>query len=124
MQQLGAIPVDDERTTFRVWAPNARSVAVRVGDEVEQLSRDEDGTWFGDIAATNGDDYRFVVDGDAWPDPCSRFQPDGVRGPSRVVDTRRFEIAPGPELTLEELVLYELHVGTFSEVGTFDGAMP
>src|SRR5689334_9906959 len=124
MQKLGAIPLDDGRTTFRVWAPAARSVAVRIGAREEPLSRADDGTWCGDTAANDGDDYRFVVDGEAWPDPCSRFQPEGVRGPSRVVDTRRLDIAPGPALKLEELVLYELHVGTFSDEGTFDAVVP
>src|SRR5262249_38853761 len=67
----------------------------------------------------------FVLDGsDALPDPCTRFQPEGVRGPSRIVDTRRFAIAPRPRLALEELVLYELHVGTFTREGTFDAAIP
>jgi maltooligosyltrehalose trehalohydrolase len=124
MQKLGAVPIDDERTTFRVWAPDALEVAVRVGGEDRPLSREDDGTWSGDIAAADGDDYLFVVDAEAWPDPCSRFQPEGVRGPSRVVDTRRLEVAPGPELKLEDLVLYELHVGTFSDERTFDGAIP
>ena len=49
---------------------------------------------------------------------------EGIRGPSRVVDTSRFEIAPGPELARGDLVVYELHVGTFSDEGTFDGAIP
>jgi maltooligosyltrehalose trehalohydrolase len=66
----------------------------------------------------------FVVDGDDWPDPCSRDQPHGVRGPSRIVETAAFDIAPGPGLAIEELVLYELHVGTFSAAGTFDGVIP
>jgi maltooligosyltrehalose trehalohydrolase len=71
-----------------------------------------------------GDDYLYVLDGDkALSDPCSRFQPAGISGPSRVVDTR-YEIAPGPDLTLDDLVLYELHVGTFSDEGTFDGVVP
>src|SRR4051812_12680759 len=109
MQTLGAIPTGGERVEFRVWAPQAQSLAVRTGGRDEQLERADDGNWSGDVAAKDGDDYRFVVDGDAWPDPCSRFQPEGVRGPSRVADTRRFEIAPGPALTREELVLYELH---------------
>src|SRR5262249_54003224 len=78
MQTLGAVPVDDERTTFRVWSPNAQRLAVRVGGQDEELSRADDGTWSGDIVAKEGDDYRFVVDGGAWPDPCSRFQPEGV----------------------------------------------
>ena len=63
-------------------------------------------------------------DGADWPDPCSRWQPEGVLGPSRILDTIAFQIAPGPELALEELVLYELHVGTFSPEGTFDGVIP
>jgi maltooligosyltrehalose trehalohydrolase len=58
------------------------------------------------------------------PDPCSRFQPEGIKGPSRIVDTSAFEIAPGPAIALDELVLYELHVGTFSREGTFDGVIP
>ena len=62
--------------------------------------------------------------GAAWPDPCSRWQPEGVRGPSRILDTGAFRIAPGPEVPLEELVLYELHVGTFSADGTLDGVVP
>jgi maltooligosyltrehalose trehalohydrolase len=75
--------------------------------------------------AAPGDDYLFVLDGgDAFPDPCSRFQPGGVRGPSRIVDTSVFEIAPSPGLALEDLVVYELHVGTFSGEGTFAGVMP
>jgi maltooligosyltrehalose trehalohydrolase len=81
--------------------------------------------WAGEIAASPGDDYRFVLDGAAaWPDPCSRWQPEGVRGPSRVLDTSADEIDPGPELSLDELVLYELHVGTFSRESTFAGVVP
>ena len=83
------------------------------------------GFWAGEVPASPGDDYRFVLDGgDAWPDPCSRWQPEGVRGPSRILDTSAFEIEAGPGLTLDELVLYELHVGTFSPEGTFDGVVP
>ena len=124
MQELGAVPIGDERVTFRVWAPEARSLVVRTGGRDEPLERADDGTWSADVAAKPGDEYVFVVDGEAWPDPCSRFQPEGVRGPSRVVDTRTFEVARGPDLKLEELVLYELHVGTFSDEGTFDGVIP
>jgi len=119
--QLGAVPLEPGLTQFRVWAPHARTVAVR-GHELEE---EGDGFWAGEAAAAPGDDYRVVVDGgDAWPDPCSRWQPEGVLGPSRVLDPSAFELAPGPGLSLEELVLYELHVGTFSPEGTFDGVLP
>jgi maltooligosyltrehalose trehalohydrolase len=116
---LGAIPRGDGVVHFSVWAPEARSVTV-LGEELEPGAG---GIHSGTVEARPGDDYRYRLDGgDEWPDPCSRFQPDGVRGPSRVVDTAAFDIRPGPKL--DELVLYELHVGTFSPEGTFDGAIP
>jgi len=124
MDRLGALPVASDRVEFRVWAPNADSVAVRLATGDLPLERTGPESWTGDVAARAGDDYWLVVDGTAWPDPCSRFQPEGVRGPSRVVDTSAFDIAPGPRVTLEELVLYELHVGTFTPEGTFDAIVP
>src|SRR6185436_17218280 len=108
------MPVEPDRVEFRVWAPDAGSVAVRVGEAEHELERADDGTLSRDVSAEAGDDYVFVVDGAAWPDPFSRWQPEGVRGPSRVLDTRAFDIAPGPKPSLDELVIYELHVGTFS----------
>jgi maltooligosyltrehalose trehalohydrolase len=125
MQALGAIPAESGRVDFRVWAPDARSVAVRVGEAERELDPGEDGVWEARVPAAAGDDYVYVLDGgDAWPDPCSRAQPEGLKGPSRILDTSAFDIAPGPALKLHELVLYELHVGTFSREGTFDGAVP
>jgi maltooligosyltrehalose trehalohydrolase len=122
---LGAVPLGGGRTAFQVWAPLARSVAVRLDGGETPLARRDDGVWAGEAEADAGADYRFVLDGrDAWPDPHSRWQPAGVRGPSRVLDTGTFEIAPGPGLDLDELVLYELHVGTFSDEGTFAGVVP
>jgi maltooligosyltrehalose trehalohydrolase len=110
--------VGDDLVAFEVWAPNARSVGV-LGQELE---RGNGGVFSGTIEARPGDEYRFRLDGrDEWPDPCSRDQPEGVRGPSRIVDTSAFEIRRGPPL--DELVIYELHVGTFSREGTFDGAI-
>ena len=122
--ELGALCLPSGRVRFGVWAPNARSVAVRLGDG-HALSDAGGGMWSGEIEASPGDDYRFVLDsGDAWSDPCSRWQPNGVRGPSRILDTSAFEIEAGPPLSLDELVLYELHVGTYSREGTFDGVVP
>jgi maltooligosyltrehalose trehalohydrolase len=115
---LGAIPRGCGLVDFSVWAPNARSVSV-LGRE---LDPGDDGIYSGTVETQPGDDYTYRLDGgEEWPDPCSRFQPEGVRGASRVVDTAAFEIRPGPKL--DELVLYELHLGAFSEQGTFDGAV-
>jgi maltooligosyltrehalose trehalohydrolase len=108
---------------FRVWAPQAsrldlvlpgRTVALTAEGEIHAAV----------VAAEAGEDYTFELDGRRLPDPCSRFQPEGVRGPSRIVDTAAFEVAAGPALSVEELVIYELHVGAFSDEGTFDGALP
>ena len=122
---FGAVPLGGGRGAFRVWAPLARSVAVRLDGGETELAEAGDGVWAGEADALPGDDYRFVLDGvDAWPDPHSRWQPEGVRGPSRLLDTTAFDIAAGPGLELGALVLYELHVGTFSREGTFAGVVP
>jgi maltooligosyltrehalose trehalohydrolase len=121
MLRLGAVPAGDGTADACVWAPACERIAVRAEDEVE-LERDGE-FWVGTFP---GDEYRLVADGEAWPDPCSRWQPEGVRGPSRVLDTGAFEWSDDgwDGVSLDELVIYELHVGTFSEEGTFDGVLP
>jgi maltooligosyltrehalose trehalohydrolase len=121
---LGAVPLEEGGVELRVWAPAATSLAVRVQGREHALDQVAEGVWTGEVYADAGDDYLLVLDGEALPDPCSRSQPEGFRGPSRVVDTSAFSIAPGPELTLDELVLYELHVGTFTREGTFEAVVP
>jgi maltooligosyltrehalose trehalohydrolase len=135
----GAVPLDDGTVEFRVWAPQpdggesdgdgdgaARVVELELRGERHRLADEGFGIWSATLPAEHGDDYRFVLDGTALPDPSSRWQPEGLRGPSRVVDPRR--LARGDAgwrgVDYDGLVLYELHVGTFSEEGTFDGAIP
>ncbi len=120
--KLGAFPRGDGANDVCVWGPGAASVAVRAGHHVTLLERDGE-YWRGSFS---GHDYVLVADGKEWPDPCSRRQPEGVSGPSRVLDTGAFEWndADWRGLTLDELVIYELHVGTFSEQGTFAGVEP
>ncbi|HTX33191.1 MAG TPA: malto-oligosyltrehalose trehalohydrolase [Solirubrobacteraceae bacterium] len=120
---LGARVLDAERAEFRVWAPRAGRVSLRLRGEELPLQDAGYGVHETAVAASAGDDYQFVLDGRPLPDPCSRFQPRGLRGPSRVV-------APAPQIPraeprpLQELVIYELHVGTFSREGTFAGVVP
>jgi maltooligosyltrehalose trehalohydrolase len=106
---------------FRVWAPNASLVSVADVD----LSDVGYGIWEGGSPEA-GQDYVFTVDGHDWPDPATRSQPAGLRGPSRVVDPASFEWSDqGWSATpLSESVIYELHIGTFSQEGTFEGAIP
>jgi maltooligosyltrehalose trehalohydrolase len=122
-QPLGARPRPDGTTEFRVWAQRAAgldSVAVRVRGADHELADEGLGVYAGVVAAGPGDDYWFVLDGEPFPDPCSRHQPDGLRGPSRVTRVERPRALGIPD----DLVIYELHVGTFSPEGTFDGAIP
>ncbi|HWE11550.1 MAG TPA: alpha-amylase family glycosyl hydrolase [Solirubrobacteraceae bacterium] len=127
MAALGAVPHDDGTTTFRAWAPNAGSLAVRTGGGDEfPLARGDGDVFEGRGPAAPGTDYRFVLDGGrALPDPWSRAQPEGLDGPSRVVDLGALGISSSwTGLCLRDLVIYELHVGTFTEEGTFDSAIP
>ncbi len=128
---LGAWP-SPEGTHFRVWAPSAQTVEVLLDADPSPgparfLAHDADGTFqglFADVAI--GARYRYRVDGQGpFPDPASRFQPEGVHGPSEVIDPARFSWtdASWPGVPLEDLVLYELHVGTFTPRGTFAGVI-
>ncbi len=114
-------------TRFRVWAPKAEHVEVVVGDRPVPMRRAERGWFEADVTeARPGDDYAFRLDGsDPLPDPRSPHQPHGVHGPSRLVDHESFtwSDARWRGFHLPSAVLYELHVGTFSPEGTFDGAI-
>jgi maltooligosyltrehalose trehalohydrolase len=123
--RLGARPVAPEETEFRVWAPDASTVAVRTEHACLALAPDGD-HFAATLPVTAGTDYEFVLDDErALPDPCSRWQPAGVRGPSRVLDTDAFSWADDAwtGVALPDLVLYELHVGTFTGRGTFDATV-
>ncbi|HVF78096.1 MAG TPA: malto-oligosyltrehalose trehalohydrolase [Solirubrobacteraceae bacterium] len=124
-RRLGATPLDDGIVEFRVWALDADDVRVRVAGEDHTLTPVGEGVHAGQVATQGGEDYVYVLGDDAWPDPASRHQPEGLRGPSRVVDTKAFswtDAAFTPH-ALEELVIYELHAGAFTGEGTFDAAV-
>src|SRR5438067_9883001 len=117
---LGAVPRGDGTVDFHVWSPARLHVSVRIGGRDHGMERVQGGLFAARIPASPGDDYRLVIDGElSLPDPCSRFQPEGIRGPSRVVDVPRVERRG---LEREGLVVYELHVGALTPEGTFDAA--
>ena len=78
---------------FRVWAPRRRNVEVVLDAGAVELAAEPDGYFSGEAGgAGHGTLYRFRLDGgDAFPDPVSRFQPEGPHGPSQVVDPARFD---------------------------------
>ena len=89
-QPLGAHPAGPGRVTFRTWAPAAEHVAVRLADSDHPLADEGFGVRAATLQAAHGDRYELVLDGTAWPDPASRWQPDGLRGPSAVLDPGAF----------------------------------
>ena len=121
--------IDGDGTRFSVWAPNAKRVDVALdgGKRPVALEQGEGGVFAGRVAGVKaGADYRFRLDGsEPRPDPVSRWQPEGVHGPSRVVDPGAFRWSDGQWKGIEmaDYVIYELHVGTFTAAGTFDSAI-
>jgi len=127
----GARYLGNGASEFRVWAPHLGKVEVRLVSPPGgnyPLCQDETGFWTGVVeGARPGSDYFLVLEGERErPDPASAFQPEGVHGPSRVIDHETFAWSDGhwSGLALEEMIIYELHVGTFSEEGTFAGIIP
>lgn len=120
---------------FRVWAPEEEAVQVVTYDPTSKgqngplqqaipLERFHDGSWGGWIPGIGaGTRYRYRLAAGDFPDPASRFQPRGVHGPSQVVDPQAFPWTDTQWRGIDhkDLILYELHVGTFSPEGTFDG---
>ena len=112
---------------FRVWAPHAETLEVVVeGGEATGLEREPDGYFSGVVdAAGPGTRYRYRLDHRAaYADPASRYQPEGVHGPSEVVDPTGFAWtdAGWTGVTPANRVVYELHVGTFTREGTWAAA--
>src|SRR5437660_802709 len=117
---IGAEYLGDGRTHVRLWAPVVRSVEVIVEGGTSTLLEAETGEhagyFSGEIAARPGDLYRFrpADDDRLYPDPASRFQPNGPHGASEVIDPAAFEWTDREwaGVSLEGQVIYELHVGT------------
>ncbi len=126
---IGAVAVSNGVTRFRVWAPRAGSLALRFpehGSRVPMI-RDEQGYHSLEHEAPPGTLYQIEFeDGRLRPDPASRAQPQGVHGPSMVVDPLFAWRESGEWVNppLEGQVLYELHVATFTPEGTFEAIIP
>lgn len=125
---LGATYLGEERCEFRVWAPKAAEIAVELYHPERRtvpLLQEQGGYWHGVLDRIRpGARYKFLIDGKkAWPDPASHSQPDGVHEASEVVDhSFKWTAAPWHGMPVEEYIIYELHVGTFTYEGSFDAA--
>lgn len=128
--------VQSEGVHFRLWAPKAKTVEVVLEGSLSQMAvpslpfslhREEKGYFSGFVKeAKEGTLYRFQLNGEdiLYPDPASRFQPQGPHGPSQVVDPSNFKWSDQnwKGVALEGRVLYEMHIGTFTQQGTWSSA--
>lgn len=125
---IGAELLPSEGVSFRVWAPKCQRVEVLLHDTTKSwpLQPEADGYHSAVVEGVGaGALYWFVIDGQKFPDPASRFQPDGPHGPSQVVDPTSFKWndAHWQGCTLAGQVIYELHIGTFTPGGTWASAI-
>jgi maltooligosyltrehalose trehalohydrolase len=129
---IGAELIGENQTHFRIWAPRAREIDVVLEDAADAKPKfcpltAEPGAYFSGAAnAGVGARYQFRLNGgeNFYPDPASRFQPDGPHGSSCIVDPTKFRWGDmeWPGLKLEGQIIYEMHMGTFTEAGTWRAA--
>ena len=129
---IGAELIGEGEAHFRIWAPKAREIDVVLEDASDAkqkfcpLIAEQGGYFSGAVNATAGTRYRFQVNGgeNFYPDPASRFQPDGPHGSSCIVDPTKFRWndAGWPGLEMQNQIIYEMHVGTFTKEGTWRAA--
>jgi len=125
MVAIGHFCTPNGRSCFRVFAPQKTSVkAVLSTGPVWDLVVDPLGWWTTQgPALPEGTLYQFEVDGHLWPDPASRSQPQGVHGPSMVTTPRRSDRPDWKGVAIDDAVIYELHLGTFTPAGTLTSAL-
>ena len=143
---LGATPLEGSQCQFLVWAPHVKNVEVRIldprdsfsaattvqvpnrgGDRLIPLEKRIRGYHAGVVAGVEpGTRYVYCLDGEKErPDPASSFQPAGVHGPSQVIDPKAFRWSDSNwrGISLEDYIIYEIHVGTFTPEGSFDAVL-
>lgn len=123
---FGARLLPQGSAEFRLWAPSAKQVDLVLNGQSQPLVAAADGWYIGCAAAAAGDRYAFRIDGDlVVPDPASRYNPDDVHGASQLIDPEAFEWpdAAWRGRAWHEAVIYELHVGCFTEAGSFAAAI-
>ncbi|MBK8032422.1 MAG: malto-oligosyltrehalose trehalohydrolase [Chloroflexi bacterium] len=129
--RLGAVLLEgdeQQRCEFTVWAPEARSVDLHLIGEPDRyvsMAHGDKGYFHAVVnGITAGQQYLYRLNGEGeYPDPAARAMPDGVHGPSAVVE-RDFNWSEWSGLPIDDYIIYELHIGTFSPEGTYLGAIP
>src|SRR4051794_7542614 len=115
-----------EKVMVKVWAPDATSVRLNASGKLTQLCKADHGWWRAPYDLRHGENYSFEIDEKGGiPDPRSPRQPRGVHGPSCHVDHSMFNWSDEhwQQKPLSSAIIYELHIGTFTDCGTFEAAI-
>lgn len=121
---IGLNMLTSDTAELLVWAPFASSLAVEINERLIGLEKRDHGYWGQELSdISTGDRYKIIFNNQSYPDPASLSQPDGVHGPSRVTNlkTCKWHDSLWKGIPAGDLIIYELHTGTFSESGTFEG---
>lgn len=127
---IGADYLGDGICKFIVWAPLHKDMALKLisPENIIPMEMDDKGYWEATVDnVLPGTLYVYQIDNKIErPDPASRFQPEGVHGPSQVIDQNEFrwDDDSWKGVDLKDFIIYELHVGTFTEEGTFEAIIP
>ena len=123
--------IDSSSVAWKTWAPYAKSVAIEILGLTPQripLTPQPLGYWQTVVAnVSSGSQYRYILNEETVrPDPVSRFQPEGIHGPSELINPQSFQWNDHrwKGLPQEDLIIYELHPGTFTKIGTFEAIIP
>lgn len=131
MIKTGVQYMGNNHCRFSIWAPQKKSMLLHLIHPVQErieMEKDRQGCFFVELDyAGPGSHYFFIPEGGMdYPDPASHFQPEGVHGPSEVVDHSSFRWTDDQwkGIPFKKLILYEVHVGTFTKEGTFEAMIP
>jgi len=126
----GAQYLGNDRCRFIVWAPEKKKVTLHIVHPAEQkveMQKDAEGYFSVEVNTPTGTRYVYIIDDaqNGLPDPASQYQPEGVHGPSEVVEhtSYKWNDSQWKVPKFEDLIIYELHIGTFTEAGTFESAI-
>jgi maltooligosyltrehalose trehalohydrolase len=123
---IGAELIPGGRVHFRIWAPKAGRLEVAIDQNFHELEREPGGYFSAAVEAKAGTVYRFRLNGEGnlYPDPASRFQPEGPHGPSCVIDPAQFKWTDDAwkGIAMPGQIIYEMHIGTFTPEGTWRAA--
>ena len=129
--KIGAFYLENGDCEFKVWAPKAKELALKIispFEKIIKLEKNENDYWTTKIKdASNGSRYLFKINNsDEKPDPASNFQPDGVHNASEIVNHSLFNWSDKhwKGLELKDYIIYEIHTGTFTREGTFESIIP